>query len=58
MSIFTEKELPEYHHTMFLEGYTPAEILHAAHKKAYNEYLERQSDDEFAEVNIKTEVKK
>lgn len=57
MSIL-EKELPDYHHTMYLEGYTPTEILFAAHKTFYNKHLDRQSDEEFAEVKITTEVKK
>ena len=57
MSIL-EKELPEYHHTMYLEGYTPTEILFAAHKTIYNKHLDRQSEEEFAEVKITTEVKK
>ncbi len=57
MSIL-EKKLPEYHHTMYLEGYTPEEILQSAHNKMIKDYEERQSDDEFAEVKIKTEVKK
>lgn len=54
-----EKELPEYHDTMFLEGYKPYEILQAAHETMIKKHVEENEDDEdFGEVTIKTEVKK
>ena len=58
MSIL-EKELPEYHDTMFLEGYEPHEILRAAHETMIKKYVEEKEDDEdCGEITIKTEVKK
>jgi hypothetical protein len=36
------KRIPEYYDTMYLDGYTPYEILYATRKKMHREYLERQ----------------
>ena len=36
------KHIPEYYDTMYLDGYTPYEILYATRKKMHREYLERQ----------------
>lgn len=37
------KRIPEYYDSMYLDGYTPYEILYAARKKMYREYQERQA---------------
>ena len=37
------RKIPEYYDTMYLDGYTPYEILHATRKKMYREYQERQA---------------
>ena len=37
------RRIPEYYDTMYLDGYTPYEILHATRKKMYSEYQERQA---------------
>lgn len=37
------KRIPEYYDTMYLDGYTPYEILYATRKKMYREYQERQA---------------
>ena len=36
------RRIPEYYDTMYLDGYTPYEILHATRKKMYREYMERK----------------
>ena len=36
------KRIPEYYDTMYLDGYTPYEILYATRKKMYRQYQERQ----------------
>lgn len=37
------RHIPEYYDSMYLDGYTPYEILHAARKKMYRQYQERQA---------------
>ena len=49
-----EKHIPEYYPTMYLDGYSPMEILQAAHRKMYADYRKRT---DIPEVNITTEVK-
>ena len=36
------KRIPEYYDTMYLDGYTPYEILYATRKKMFCEYQERE----------------
>ena len=50
-----KKRIPEYYRTMYLDGYTPEEILWATHNKLIKDM---QPAEEFAEVKITTEVKK
>ncbi len=38
-----EKQLPEYYPTMYLDGYTPTEILFAMRKKMRREVQERRA---------------
>ena len=33
------KRIPDYYPTMYLDGYTPEQILNAAHKQMYNDYI-------------------
>ena len=37
------KRIPEYYDSMYLDGYTPYEILYAARKKMFREYQEREA---------------
>ena len=37
------KRIPEYYDTMYLDGYTPYEILYATRKKMFREYQEREA---------------
>lgn len=55
MSIYSEWErrLPEYRDTLFLEGYTPQQILAAAHRQM----IEAATKDEDYKIIIKSEVK-
>lgn len=36
------RRIPEYYDTMYLDGYTPYEILYATRKKMHREYMERK----------------
>jgi hypothetical protein len=41
-NILRKRPIPEYYDTMYLDGYTPYEILYAVRKKMHREYLERE----------------
>lgn len=49
------RNLPRYFPTMYLEGYTPEQILLAAHRDMIQEYA---TEPDGFEVHIKSEVKK
>ena len=49
-------ELPSYYSTMYLDGYTPAQILEARHKSMYDG-LSQEADTEGYEIHITSEVK-
>ena len=58
------RDVPEYYDTMYMDGYTPEQILHAAHKKMMREYEERKAAqraeeeaNEIPNVKIISEVK-
>ena len=59
MSIF-EKQLPQYDKFMYLQGYTPEQILAAARKDIYDRAAAPDSDNSAGsdEVVIITEVRK
>ena len=37
------KDVPEYYDYMYLDGYSPEQILHAAHKKMMRQVEEREA---------------
>ena len=37
------RRIPEYYDTMYLDGYTPYEILYATRKKMHREYQEQEA---------------
>ena len=56
--------VPEYYNAMYLDGYSPEQILHAAHKKMQRMYEEREAAkraeaevNEIPNVKIISEVK-
>ena len=58
------KDVPEYYDYMYLDGYSPEQILHAAHKKMQRMYEEREAAkraeaeaNEIPNVKIISEVK-
>lgn len=53
-NILKQRELPEYYDTMYLDGYTPEEILQALKNSMFKELLETDEEN----VTIKVEVKK
>ena len=52
------RKVPEYYHYMYLDGYTPDEIMYAARKKFRREYAERLArENEVDGIKITSEVK-
>ena len=56
--------VPEYYDTMYMDGYTPEQIMHAAHKKIQRLYEARKAaqraaaeENEIPNVKIISEVK-
>ena len=54
---YNRKRIPEYYCTMYLDGYTPDEIMIALHKKMNRIFQERTQQPEETKVIIKSEVK-
>jgi len=61
MKSIVGKRLPDYYPTMYLDGYTPEEILQAQHQTMIKKYTERklsQTANEDEEIALTIEVKK
>ena len=61
---YYNRQIPEYYDTMYMDGYTPEQILHAAHKKMMRQVEEREAAkraeaeaNEIPNVKIISEVK-
>ena len=39
---YYDRQIPEYYPTMYLDGYEPHQILHAAHRTMIREYYARE----------------
>lgn len=52
-----ERNIPAPYPYMYLDGYTPAQILHAVHRQMYQANLERREEQEAPTFNITTTVK-
>jgi len=52
------KDVPEYYRYMYLDGYTPEQILYAARKKILREHAERmEAQNQIDKIKIVSEVK-
>ena len=52
------RKVPEYYDYMYLDGYTPDEIMYAHRKKFRREYAERMArQNEINSIKITSEVK-
>ena len=64
LSEYYDRQNHDYYDTMYLDGFTPDQILHAAHRKMIREYEERKAAqraeveaNEIPNVKIISEVK-
>lgn len=56
LSEYLNRKLPDYYNSMFLDGFSPAEIKEAHHKTMMKQYAERNKTDEIiisSEINLK-----
>ena len=61
---YYDRKIPDYYPTMYLDGYSPEQIMYAAHRKIRQEYEARKAERmaeaeamEIPEVKIRSEVK-
>ena len=61
---YYDRQIPDYYDTMYMDGYTPEQIMYAAHKKMQRMYEEREAAkraeaeaNETPNVKIISEVK-
>lgn len=54
---YYDRQIPDYYDTMYLDGYTPDQILYSAHRKMVREIEERREANEIPNVKIISEVK-
>lgn len=53
------REIPEYYDWMYLDGFTPDEILYALHEKMNRQQAEQEElADSVDSIKVKSEVKK
>ncbi len=53
---YISRKVPEYYDTMFMDGFTPEEILQAKRKQMLEEIEDRETTDDFSilsEIKIK-----
>ena len=61
---YYNRQIPEYYDTMYMDGYTPEQIMYSAHRKMIRAYEARKADqqaeaeaNEIPHVKIISEVK-
>ena len=64
LSEYYDRQIPDYYDSMYLDGFTPDQILHEAHRKMVREYEARKAAqraeaeaNEISNVKIISEVK-
>ena len=57
LSDYYTRQIPEYYDTMYMDGYTPEQIMTAFRKKLNREREERREATEIPNVKIISEVK-
>lgn len=57
LSDYYNRQIPEYYDTMYMDGYTPEQIMTAFRKKLNREREERREASEIPNVKIISEVK-
>lgn len=42
LSDYYNRQVPEYYDWMYLDGYSPEQIMYAQHRKMYDDYIARE----------------
>lgn len=54
---YYDTQIPEYYDWMYLDGYSPEQILYAKKRQMMRDFEESQEQAEITNLKIKTEVK-
>lgn len=54
---YYDSQIPEYYDWMYLDGYSPEQILYAKKRQMMRDFEESQEQAEITNLKIKTEVK-
>ena len=54
---YYDRKISDYYDTMYLDGYTPEQILYSAHRKMVREIEARREANEIPNFKIISEVK-
>ena len=54
---YFNRQIPDYYPTMYLDGYTPNQILNALRRTMIQNYEARQEEAEVQNVKISSEMK-
>lgn len=57
ISEYYDSKIPDYYDTMYLDGYTPDQILYSVHRQMVREIEARREANEIPNVKIISEVK-
>ena len=52
LSDYINRQVPDYYDWMYLDGYTPEQIMYAKSRQMYNDYIDRKSEPEMIIPNI------
>ncbi|MDY3249424.1 MAG: hypothetical protein SOX32_03670 [Candidatus Choladocola sp.] len=54
---YYDSQIPEYYDWMYLDGYSPEQILYAKKRQMMRDFEESQEQAEITNLKIETEVK-
>lgn len=54
---YYDRKIPDYYPTMYLDGYTPEQILYSVHRKMVREIEARRETNEVPNIKIISKVK-
>ena len=63
LSELYHRDVPEYYDWMYLDGYTPEQIMYAKRKQMYRDFIERKSAEQLDQqvvipkITFKSEVR-
>ena len=52
LSDYYHRDVPDYYDWMYLDGYTPEQIMYVKHKQMYQDYIERKNTQQTTEPEV------